>query len=258
MADTNDIEMSLMSQKVTYIAMWSPPRCLSTVLMRAWENRLDTVVWDEPLLAPYTFHTKEKTVVPHNELFAHHETNWVKVVKQLTAPLPKGKTISYQKHQPDTLIEEIIGLEWINKQFTNCFLIRNPQEMLPSFLKSFPLRTLKQTSWPQLKRIFEYVHSKTGVIPHVIDTRDLQDNPRHTLSLLCEALGVEFTETMLSWPAGKRPSDGIWAKYWYGTVEKSTHFQPYQPKPKSVPDNFLGLLEQCDEIYQQLYKYRLH
>ncbi len=33
----------------TRIAMWSGPRNISTALMRAWENRPDCAVWDEPL-----------------------------------------------------------------------------------------------------------------------------------------------------------------------------------------------------------------
>ena len=37
----------------TRIAMWSGPRTVSTALMRAWENRPDTAVVDEPLYAFY-------------------------------------------------------------------------------------------------------------------------------------------------------------------------------------------------------------
>ena len=33
--------------------MWSGPRTVSTAMMRAWENRPDTVVIDEPLYAFY-------------------------------------------------------------------------------------------------------------------------------------------------------------------------------------------------------------
>ena len=35
------------------IAMWSGPRNISTALMRAWENRPDCAVVDEPLYAAY-------------------------------------------------------------------------------------------------------------------------------------------------------------------------------------------------------------
>ena len=36
-----------------YIAMWSGPRNISTAFMRAWENRNDAAVWDEPFYAYY-------------------------------------------------------------------------------------------------------------------------------------------------------------------------------------------------------------
>ena len=35
------------------IAMWSGPRNLSTAMMRSFENRKDTVVFDEPFYAHY-------------------------------------------------------------------------------------------------------------------------------------------------------------------------------------------------------------
>ena len=35
------------------LAMWSGPRNISTALMRAWENRPDCAVWDEPLYGYY-------------------------------------------------------------------------------------------------------------------------------------------------------------------------------------------------------------
>ena len=38
---------------MTRVAMWSGPRNISTAMMRAWENRPDTVVVDEPLYAAY-------------------------------------------------------------------------------------------------------------------------------------------------------------------------------------------------------------
>ena len=39
------------------IAMWSGPRNISTAMMRAWENRSDCAVWDEPLYGHYLFKT---------------------------------------------------------------------------------------------------------------------------------------------------------------------------------------------------------
>jgi hypothetical protein len=73
------------------IAMWSGPRNISTALMRAWENRPDTVVHDEPFYA----HFLAETGMDHpgrDEIIAADETDWRRVVEQMTsAPLPGGR-----------------------------------------------------------------------------------------------------------------------------------------------------------------------
>ena len=46
------------NNSTTHLAMWCGPRNISTALMRAWENRSDTFVVDEPLYAHYLNETK--------------------------------------------------------------------------------------------------------------------------------------------------------------------------------------------------------
>jgi hypothetical protein len=52
-ADTGVADTGAGVGDVARIAMWSGPRTVSTALMRAWENRPDTIVVDEPLYAFY-------------------------------------------------------------------------------------------------------------------------------------------------------------------------------------------------------------
>ena len=57
------------------IAMWSGPRNISTAMMRAWENRADTVVTDEPFYAAYL----ATTGLDHPmraEVMAAQSTDW--------------------------------------------------------------------------------------------------------------------------------------------------------------------------------------
>ncbi|MDQ6654471.1 MAG: HAD family hydrolase, partial [Verrucomicrobiota bacterium] len=68
------------------IAMWSGPRNISTAMMRAWENRPDTVVVDEPFYACFL----QATDADHpgaDEVIATGETNWRNVVAQLIGPI---------------------------------------------------------------------------------------------------------------------------------------------------------------------------
>ena len=58
---------------------------------------------------------------------------------------------------------------------------------------------------------------------------------------------------MLSWPAGPRPFDGIWAPHWYQAVHRSTGFEPWRPKRETLPEPLRPLLEQCRPYYARLH-----
>ncbi|NET65338.1 MAG: hypothetical protein F6K63_13505 [Moorea sp. SIO1G6] len=248
-------EIDLVANQLKRIAMWASPRCLSTVLLRSWGNRPDTFVQDEPFYPHYISVTGRKDP-GMDEVLNRYETDWVKIVEQVTTgSIPNDKSIYYQKFMIYRLLPHI-DISWV-PQLTNCFLIREPREMLLSYLRLWPNPTLDTIGMPRLKQLFEIVRDYSGLIPPVIDARDLQENPCHTLSLLCEAVEVEFTDAMLNWSKGN-PTDDIWSKYqWYDTVRNSTGFHPYKPKSDAIPERFDDLLSECNEIYRELYKYRL-
>jgi hypothetical protein len=77
------------------------------------------------------------------------------------------------------------------------------------------------------------------------------------LGQLCAAVGVPFDDAMLSWPAGPRPEDGVWAPHWYAAVERSTGFEPYVHRDVEVPQQLLRLLERCQPYYDLLAPHRL-
>jgi hypothetical protein len=237
------------------IAMWSGPRNISTALMRSWGNRPDTFVCDEPFYAHYLVQTK----LAHpgaDEVIRDQENDWRKVAAWLTGPIPESKTIFYQKHMAHHLLPNM-ERGWLD-HVTNCFLIREPREMLTSLLHFLPQPTLADTGLPQQVEIFRQVQERSGRTPPALDARDVLDNPRRSLGLLCDALNVPFTEAMLSWPSGPRKTDGVWAKYWYAAVEKTTTFQPYKPKDEPVPTPLKELLGQCEDLYGELHRHRLH
>lgn len=236
------------------IAMWSGPRNVSTALLRSWENRPDTFVCDEPFYAHYL----SATGADHpgaEEVIAHQETDWRKVVDFLTGPIPTGQSIFYQKHMAHHLLPEM-GRDWL-RHVTHCFLIRSPHDMLLSLDQKISRPKLADTGLPQQVEIFNDVKRRTGRVPPIIDSRDLLDDPQRILTLLCESLGVEFTDDMMTWPPGRRSTDGVWAKYWYESVERSTSFQPYRPKDQALPDHLQELFAEAEECYDVLYECRL-
>jgi len=223
--------------------------------MRAWENRTDTVVVDEPLYAYYL----ERTGKDHPnaaEVIAHGETDWRKVVVGLTKdPIPSVKRIFFQKHMTHHLLPEI-DRAWIVDPM-NCFLIRDPREVILSYIKKNPHPALEDLGFVQQCEIFNFVRERTNSVPPVIDADHVLKNPEKMLRLLCGAIGVDFDEAMLSWPPGLRETDGIWAKHWYDAVARSTSFEPYKPREGHVPNSLRAIYERCQECYNQLYQYRL-
>lgn len=236
------------------IAMWSGPRNISTALMRSWGSRSDTVVADEPLYAHYLDATG-RAHPGRDEVIAQNETDWRAVVDRITGSLPDGVSIFYQKHMAHHLLPEM-ETDWVLK-LRNAFLIREPREMLTSLVEFLPEPTLSDTGLPQQWALFQRLRDERGSAPPVIVARDVLTDPRPMLNTLCEALGVPFRSSMLSWDSGPRETDGVWAKHWYDSVYDSTGFRPYEPKDEPVPERLRDLHEECQALYDNLYAHRL-
>jgi hypothetical protein len=236
------------------VAMWSGPRNISTAMMRAWESRGDTAVWDEPLYAYYL----KRTGLDHpgaGEVIACGESDWRRVVNAVTGPVPEDKPIFFQKHMTHHLLDEV-DRSWL-ANLRNCFLIRDPREVIASYARTRPDLVVSDVGIVQQSEIFDYVARAGGDAPLVVDARDVLENPRGLLAALCTALGVEFSERMLAWSPGPRASDGVWAKYWYDTVLASTGFAPYVPKGHRLAKDLEPFAEECAPHYLKLHERRL-
>jgi len=231
------------------IAMWSGPRTVSTALMRAWQNRPDTVVTDEPLYAFYL----DRTGLDHpgrDEVIASQPADWRVVLARLASdPLPPGVSISYAKHMTHHLLPEVDRAALA--PLRHAHLIRDPRELLASYARVRAEPDLDDLGLRQQAEIFEAFGGP------VVDSRDLLTDPEGILRALCQALDVPFDAGMLCWPPGPRDSDGAWAPYWYASVQASTGFAPYRPPAEPLPARLEPLAERCLPYYQRLCTYRI-
>ena len=229
------------------LAVWSGPRNISTALMRSWENRPDSRVVDEPLYAYYL----AETGLNHpgrEEVIAAGETSWQAVVADLTAPV---EGIYYQKHMTHHLIPQL-PRDWIGL-LTNVLLIRDPAEVVASYVRSRADVVAEDIGLVQQSELYEQL----GGTPPVIDAADFLRDPEGYLRWLCRYIGVDFTDTMLRWPAGPRASDGVWAPYWYDAVLASTGFEPYRPRRVELHGAALAAAERSRPDYERLHAVRV-
>jgi hypothetical protein len=236
--------------------MWSGPRNISTAMMRAFENRDDTSVTDEPFYA--AFLAKTGDVHPmREEVIASQPTDWREVAAAMTGPAPGGAPIWYQKQMCHHMLPEF-GLDWM-EACTNAFLIRPPEQVLASYLAKRVEVTLSDIGVVRQNEIFDRVADELGHAPPVIDGSDVLADPRKALTALCDALGIGFSEKMLSWPAGRRASDGVWAPAWYDTVERSTGFTvPTRIATfDDLPDSLKPVAEAARPYYERMARHRL-
>ena len=231
------------------IAMWSGPRTLSTATMRAWENRADTAVVDEPLYAYYL----AATGLDHpgrDEVVASQPTDWRVVVRGLVEdPLPDGAAIGYQKHMTHHVLPEV-DLDAF-EGLRHAFLIRDPRRLLASYAKVREQPTLADLGLAQQVALFRRFGGP------VVDSDDLLRDPEGTLRRLCAALDVPFDPAMLAWPAGPRDTDGVWAPHWYASVEASTGFGPYREAASDLPAHLDDLAAACRPYYDELASRRI-
>jgi hypothetical protein len=224
-------------------------------MMRSFENREDTFVSDEPFYAHYL----KLTGIDHpmrKEVMETRNSDWDEVSQYLTGTIPQDKSVWYQKHMAQHNLPGV-ELDWTSR-LTNCFLIRNPGEVILSYSKKYEITSVYQLGFPQQFELYDKIEQDSGMSPIVIDSKDVLMNPKNMLQKLCEKLEVPFSDKMLSWSPGKRDSDGVWGQHWYGNVEKSTGFQAYQKKEEEMPKEYTEIYEECMKYYRQLFEQRIH
>ena len=235
---------------MTNVFMWSGPRNISTALMRSFENRTDTKVYDEPF---YSYYLKN-TNLDHpmkDEIINTYPYDEKEVINLITKNDNNYK-IFYQKHMTHHILDKT-NLDWLYNGL-NCFLIRDPAKVIASYIKKNTLRSIKDIGFEKLYQIFKLLNSKE---PIVINSDYLLKDPEKYLKILCKKLNLSFDEKMLNWPKGYRDTDGIWSKVWYQDVISTTTFHNNINKEYNVPKDFENIHKKCQKIYEEMNQYSI-
>jgi len=235
------------------ICLWSGPRNISTALMYSFAQRGDTKVFDEPLYAYYLKH--------HPEAYSYHpgaqdilkamENDGDRVVDFMLNN--NEKPVLFFKHMTHHLLD--LNREFM-KNTINIILTRDPHEMLPSFDRVIENPNINDVGYALHVELLNYF-KKHKIQFSVLDSKKVLSNPKETLQKLCEFAEIPFEENMLSWKPQQRQEDGIWAKYWYDSVHKSSGFIKQIAKEDNFPERLDSLLKECLPHYKVLIEHSI-
>ena len=231
------------------IAMWSGPRNISTAMMRAWENRPDCTVWDEPLYAAYL----HDTGIDHpmrEAILQHDENDWRKVIARCAESSPDDNHVFYQKHMTHHMLPHY-SRDWLSR-VQHCFLLRHPRDVLLSYSQKRDTVELADIGIVEQLELFDAVTELNGEAPLIIDTVDFLHKPEDYLRAICDHFSISFYSEMLSWPKGPRDSDGVWAEHWYANVWQSTGFGPARESNTALNQTLTAILEEALPAYDSL------
>jgi hypothetical protein len=214
--------------------------------MYSFGNREDTEIYDEVLYGYYL----HKTGLKHpgyNEIINNMEIDYQKIINEII--LTTSKDINFHKLMTHFLID--IDFEFL-KKVSNIIFIRDPKEIINSYDKVIPNPTIEDIG---IKRQYElYNHLiKTNNDLVVLDSSVLLKNPKKILEILCDKLEISYSNKMLKWSKGPKKADGIWAKYWYKNVHRSSGFNNYEIKDFNLSPKNQKLAKDCEKYYNFLF-----
>ena len=233
------------------IHLISSPRNISTALMYAFGNRKDTSVVDEPFYANYL--SRVDIVHPGQEEILNALPHTVEEI------LDK---FIFSEYPTEILFIKNMAhhLEGIDRSFAsrlkNVFLIRSPEQLIASFAKVIPKPTMRDIG---VKAQWDIFNDFEGAVsyPIVVDSNELLKNPTKVLRIICDRLDIPFDLTMISWDSGPRPEDGVWAKYWYENVHRSSGWEKQRKKDRILPVHLMPLCEEANVYYHKMYEHSI-
>lgn len=159
----------------------------------------------------------------------------------------------------------------ILKRFKHSFLIRTPERSIPSYFKCVEEGASGWTYWDnadagykELKILYDWFSNPESSFnresgdeyavqqpqpPPLLDASTLLAHPKHSIKQYCSAVGIPFSEEMLSWDSG--PVDE-WAKWggYHNAAEKSTGF--IKESKAKVPEHLQAIVDECMPTYNYL------
>jgi hypothetical protein len=227
----------------------SSPRNISTALMYSFREREDTSVLDEPFYAFYL--AKSGKIHPgREEILASQPHDPQEVFQSFDACPTPVLYIKNMAHHMRLLQADDFT------HYKTLLLIRDPRQLIASFAQIIDNPDMNDIGVRDQYDLYKH-YSDRGQSVCILDSGELLKDPPGVMERLCACLGIPYDQTMLQWPPGPRPEDGVWAKYWYANVHKSTGFSTQSTSNRPLPEHCHTLYDQAMPYYAELYSHSI-
>lgn len=231
--------------KPKILAFWSGPRNVSTAMMYSFAQRKDCTVLDEPYFGNF-LKTTGVWRPSREEVLQQMKTSG-KAVHEKVIEFEENEILFLKNMANHTVGLDLTYLE----KYKNVILTRDPLKVLASYSKHIEKPTALDLGYAHQLEILEYAE-RNDLPMLVVNSDDVCERPEHELQRICSHLEIPFDTVMLHWEAGARQEDGVWAKYWYENVHKSTGFKSNGGKQYSLPSGLEKIYEESLELYQKI------
>jgi hypothetical protein len=234
------------------IALWAVPRSVSTAFERVFIERDDAEVLHEPFSHAH-YHGPERRSDRFDGVEAQPEHSYEAVIAEAIAPRDAPivfmKDMAYQTRP--------VQDPAFFANFTNTFLIREPQEALLSLHRIWPDFTVEEAGYAGQAQLFDLVTNGLDQPGVVVDATDFRREPERAMAAYCAAVGIEHRTEALTWEAGAVDQWRDWAE-WHRDAEQSSGIRPpASAAVDEVPARVRRIAELCQPHYERLYARRL-
>ena len=134
----------------------------------------------------------------------------------------------------------------------------SPERVLASYAKKWPMFHLRDIGFVEQAEIFDMVAEQLGKRAAGDRCRRRTERSARGRSAACaRPAALPFDEAMLSWPAGPKPFDGVWAPHWYNAVWHSTGFVRRPSAKPVLTASLAAIADAARPYYERLLRHRL-
>jgi hypothetical protein len=268
-----------MHVSVRRVVLWSPPRTLSTALERCLIENDAIHVLHEPFGKPYYWGAEAKSD-RENDSETQYTDTYASVAYDIFEALPPpGKRFVFSKNlsyyfSPHNLpaLGELLGGDW--GRVHHSFMIRDPAKAISSlYYKScvaneatgYAYFDKAEAGFMACWELLLHLERQDGVPPiTIIDADDLLADPEGMMTAYCEATGLPFDRSMLSWEPGCPPQlESPWTG-WTDDVTRSRGLLCSASSPArapcaaldvgALPSEVRDAINEARPIYAAMYK----